>query len=80
MNDSIDSVVVTCKGEDFVVVGGGSNPSMALSVFNFLTETDIGDNESCYGYSSGETDENFSETEARLQLGLRMHTVPNVEI
>ena len=44
------------------------------------TETDIGDNESGYEYSSGETTETSSETEACLQLGLRMHTVPNVEI
>ena len=36
------------------------------------TETDIGDNEPGYEYSS--------ETDACLQLGLRMHTVPNVEI
>ena len=40
------------------------------------TETDIGDNE----YASGETTETSSETEACLQLGLRMHTVPNVAI
>ena len=33
-----------------------------------------------YEYSSGETIETSSETEACLQLGLRMHTVPNVEI
>ena len=48
------------------------------------TETDIGDNELGYElgyeYSSGETTETCSETEACLQLGLRMHTVPNVEI
>ena len=44
------------------------------------TETDIGDNESGYEYSSGETTETSSETEACLQFGLRMHTVPNVEI
>ena len=44
------------------------------------TETDIGDNELGYEYSSGETAEASSETEACLQLGLRMHTVPNVEI
>ena len=29
---------------------------------------------------SGETTETSIETEACLQLGLRMHTVPNVEI
>ena len=40
------------------------------------TETDIGDNELGYEYCSGET----TETEACLQLGLRMHTVPHVEI
>ena len=40
------------------------------------TETDIGDNE----YASGETTETSSETEACLPLGLRLHTVPNVEI
>ena len=44
------------------------------------TETDVGDNELTCKYSSGETTEIFSETEACLQLGLRMHTVPNVEI
>ena len=44
------------------------------------TETDIEDNELGYDYSSGETTETSSETEACLQLGLRMHTVPNVEI
>ena len=44
------------------------------------TETDIGDNKSGYEYSSGETTETSSEAEACLQLGLRMHTVPNVEI
>ena len=44
------------------------------------TDTDAGDNESGYEYSSGETTETSSETEACLQLGLRMHTVPNVEI
>ena len=44
------------------------------------TETDIGDNESGYEYFSGETTETSSEAEACLQLGLRMHTVPNVEI
>ena len=44
------------------------------------TETDIGDNESGYEYSSGETTEISSETEAYQQLGLRMHTIPNVEI
>ena len=43
-------------------------------------ETDIADYESGYEYSSGETTETSSETEACLQLGLRMHTVPNVEI
>ena len=43
-------------------------------------ETDIGDYQSGYEYSSGETIEASSETEACLQLGLRMHTVPNVEI
>ena len=43
-------------------------------------ETDIGDYESGCKYSSGETIETSSETEACLQLGLRMHTVPNVEI
>ena len=43
-------------------------------------DADIGDNESGYEYSSGETTETSSETEAYLQLGLRMHTVPNVEI
>ena len=32
----------------------------------------IGDNESGYEYSSGETTETSSETEACLQLGLRM--------
>ena len=35
------------------------------------TETYIGDNESGYEYSSGETTETSSETEARLQLGLQ---------
>ena len=45
------------------------------------TETDIGDNELGYEYSSGgETAETSSETEACLQLGFRIHTVPNVEI
>ena len=44
------------------------------------TDTDIGDDASVYEYSSGETTETPSETEACLQLGLRMHTVPNVEI
>ena len=44
------------------------------------TETDIGDNEPGYEYSSGETIEISSETDACLQLGLRMHTVPNLEI
>ena len=44
------------------------------------TETDTGDIESGYEYSSGETIETSSETEACPQLGLRMHTVPNVEI
>ena len=44
------------------------------------TDTDIWDNESGYEYSSGETAETSSETEACLQLGLLMHTVPNVEI
>ena len=44
------------------------------------TETDIEDNELGYAYSSGETTETSSETEACLQLGLRMHTVPNIEI
>ena len=44
------------------------------------TDTDIGDKESGYEYSSGETTETSSETEACLQLGFRMHTVPNVEI
>ena len=43
-------------------------------------ETDIGGNASGYDYSSGETTETSSETEAYLQLRLRMHTVPNVEI
>ena len=43
------------------------------------TETDIGDNESGYEYSSGKTTEISSETEAWLQIGLRMHTVLNVE-
>ena len=43
------------------------------------TETDIRDNESGYEYSSGETAETSIETEACLQLGLRVHTVPNVE-
>ena len=45
-----------------------------------LTETDIGDHESGYEYSSGESTDTFSETEACLQLRFRMHTVPNVEI
>ena len=44
------------------------------------TETDIGDNESGYEYSSGETTEISSETQAYQQLGFRMHTVPNVGI
>ena len=44
------------------------------------TETDIGDNVSGYEYSSGESTETSSETEACLQLGLRIHTVPNVEL
>ena len=44
------------------------------------TETDIGDNVSGYEYSSGESTETSSETEACLQLGLRMHTVPNVKL
>ena len=44
------------------------------------TETDIGANESGYEYSAGETTETSSETEACLQLGLQMHTVPNVYI
>ena len=39
------------------------------------SKTDIGDNESGYEYSSGETTETSSEAEA-----CRMHTVPNVEI
>ena len=43
-------------------------------------ETDFGDYESGYVYSSGETTETSSETEACLQLGLRMHTVPNFEM
>ena len=43
-------------------------------------ETDIGDNESGDECSAGETTETSSETVACLQLGLRMHTVPNVEI
>ena len=44
------------------------------------TETHDGDNELGYEYSSGETTETSRETEACLQLGLRMHTVPNVEV
>ena len=44
------------------------------------TETDIRGNELGYEFSSGETTETSSETEACLQLGLRMHTLPNVEI
>ena len=44
------------------------------------TETDIGDNEPGYEYSSGETTETSSETEACPQLGLRMHSVPNIDI
>ena len=44
------------------------------------TETDIGHNMSGYEYSSGDTNVTSSETEACLQLRLRMHTVPNVEI
>ena len=40
------------------------------------TEPDIGDKESGYEYSSGETTETSIETE----LGLRVYTVPNVEI
>ena len=44
------------------------------------TETDMGYNESGYEYSSGETTETTSEIEACLQLGLRMNTVPNVDI
>ena len=40
------------------------------------TEADIGG----YEYSSGETTEISSEPEAYQQLGLRMHTVLNVEI
>ena len=40
----------------------------------------IGDNDSGYEYFSGDTTEISSETEAGLQLGLQMHTVPNVEI
>ena len=51
-----------------------------IITFYSSTETDIGDNESAYKYSSGETTETSSETEACLQLGLQMHTVPNVEI
>ena len=43
-------------------------------------ETEIGDHESGYGYSSGESTETASETEACLQLRFRMHSVPNVEI
>ena len=50
-----------------------------ITIYN-STETDIGGNELGYEYSSGETTETSSETEACLQLGLRMHTVPNVEI
>ena len=42
------------------------------------TETDFGDYESGYEYSSGETTETPSKAEACLQLG-RMRTVPNVE-
>ena len=37
------------------------------------TETDIGDNESGYEYSSGETTEISSEIEAYQQLGLRIN-------
>ena len=44
------------------------------------TETDIGDNELDYEYSSRETTETSSETDASPQLQLRMHTVPNVKI
>ena len=44
------------------------------------TETNIGDNELGYEYSSGDTTETSSGTEACLQLRLRMHTVPNVDI
>ena len=43
-------------------------------------ETDMGDNESGYEYSSGETTETSSEIEACLQLGLRIYTVPNIDI
>ena len=43
------------------------------------TETDIGDYESDYEYSSGETSETSSEAEACLQLGWQ-HAFPNVEI
>ena len=43
------------------------------------TETDIGDYESGYEYSSEETSETSSETEECLQLGW-MPTVPNFEI
>ena len=44
------------------------------------TKTGIVDNELGYEYTSGETAETSSETEACLQLRLRMHTVPNVDI
>ena len=50
-----------------------------ITVYSSI-ETDMGDNESGYEFSSGETTETASEIEACLQLRLRMHTVPNVDI
>ena len=49
----------------------------AVIIVYSSTETDMGDNESGYEYSSGETTETSSEIEACLQLGLRMRTVLN---
>ena len=44
------------------------------------TEIDTVDNESGHEYSSEETIETSSETKTCLQFGLRMQTVPKVEI